>query len=292
MKRNFTCCLKKVIGLCFLLLAFSVTSTAQLSPNFSPAPEELSDKESLDISTHRATYLFRYKRHKKQQNYQEDFRIVQMGKRVVKDYSASIYHYDSIATINFSKGLATPNNPETPYPFEIFNNHATKKCDVKYRLFLNAGTLCYSSEMPNLKWVFSDDAEENMYGYVCKKAITKFGGREYIAWYTPDIPLPYGPYKFAGLPGLILKIEDVDKMFIWELSSFTASKSDIYRYRYKKEQKCTPGEADKIIRRMISTPFAFLYSAGTRVNVRGSDGVYRPRTKDDQVYEFDPIEIR
>ena len=33
-------------------------------------------------------------------------------------------------------------------------------------------------------------------------------GRNWIAWYTTDIPIQDGPYKFNGLPGLILKIND------------------------------------------------------------------------------------
>lgn len=42
----------------------------------------------------------------------------------------------------------------------------------------------------------------------CKKAEVTFKGRNWIAWYSPDIPFPYGPMKFSGLPGLIVKITD------------------------------------------------------------------------------------
>ena len=41
-----------------------------------------------------------------------------------------------------------------------------------------------------------------------QKAITFFAGRKWIAWFTTDIPFQEGPYKFNGLPGLIVKIED------------------------------------------------------------------------------------
>uniref|UniRef100_UPI002587EFBD GLPGLI family protein n=1 Tax=uncultured Chryseobacterium sp. TaxID=259322 RepID=UPI002587EFBD len=41
-----------------------------------------------------------------------------------------------------------------------------------------------------------------------QKATTSFGGRQWTAWFTVDIPFQDGPYKFCGLPGLIVKIED------------------------------------------------------------------------------------
>lgn len=45
-------------------------------------------------------------------------------------------------------------------------------------------------------------------GYECIKASTKYRGREWIAWFTPQISLPFGPWKLHGLPGLILEAND------------------------------------------------------------------------------------
>lgn len=44
--------------------------------------------------------------------------------------------------------------------------------------------------------------------YNAQKATTNFGGRQWTAWFSTDIPFQDGPYKFYGLPGLIVKIED------------------------------------------------------------------------------------
>ena len=46
--------------------------------------------------------------------------------------------------------------------------------------------------------------------YKTQKAKTDFAGRKWNAWFTQDIPLQEGPYKFSGLPGLIVKVEDAD----------------------------------------------------------------------------------
>lgn len=45
--------------------------------------------------------------------------------------------------------------------------------------------------------------------YNAQKATTTYGGREWIAWFSTDIPFQDGPYKFYGLPGLIVKLEDI-----------------------------------------------------------------------------------
>lgn len=53
--------------------------------------------------------------------------------------------------------------------------------------------------------------------YKAQKATTSFGGREWTAWFSTDIPFQDGPYKFHGLPGLIVKVEDSEKDYSWEL---------------------------------------------------------------------------
>lgn len=44
--------------------------------------------------------------------------------------------------------------------------------------------------------------------YNAQKATASYGGREWVAWFTTEIPFQDGPYKFYGLPGLIVQIED------------------------------------------------------------------------------------
>lgn len=54
-------------------------------------------------------------------------------------------------------------------------------------------------------------------GYLCQKASTTFRGRTYEAWFTSDIPVNDGPWKFYGLPGLILKVNDTENIFSFEI---------------------------------------------------------------------------
>lgn len=54
--------------------------------------------------------------------------------------------------------------------------------------------------------------------YNTQKATIEYGGRTWIAWFTTELPFQDGPYKFYGLPGLIVKIEDLEKNYSWTLS--------------------------------------------------------------------------
>lgn len=53
--------------------------------------------------------------------------------------------------------------------------------------------------------------------YKTQKAETDFAGRRWNAWFTTEIPFQDGPYKFSGLPGLIVKVEDTKGDYSFDL---------------------------------------------------------------------------
>ncbi|MEW5675938.1 GLPGLI family protein [Flavobacterium enshiense] len=76
--------------------------------------------------------------------------------------------------------------------------------------------------------------------FTVKKAIANFRGRKYTAWYTPEITVPYGPWKLNGLPGLILEAYDEGKFAYWYFKSFeypTANKENVNNIRKGKNEK-------------------------------------------------------
>ncbi|MFT4032750.1 MAG: GLPGLI family protein [Siphonobacter sp.] len=56
--------------------------------------------------------------------------------------------------------------------------------------------------------------------YSCLKAVAQTRNRVYVAWFTPTIPVPYGPWKLGGLPGLILEVFSEDGEVKFEFDSF------------------------------------------------------------------------
>lgn len=72
--------------------------------------------------------------------------------------------------------------------------------------------------LPKITWQISE--EQKMLGkFLCQKAETKFRGRNYSAWFTTEIPVSDGPWKFYGLPGLILEVSDDKNEVQFELES-------------------------------------------------------------------------
>ncbi len=83
------------------------------------------------------------------------------------------------------------------------------------------------AEMVSMKWLGYEDAtkmnwnihpeKQKIGDYNTQKATTEFAGRKWTAWFSQDIPFQDGPYKFHGLPGLIVKVEDEGNNYSWTL---------------------------------------------------------------------------
>ena len=99
-----------------------------------------------------------------------------------------------------------------------------------------------------INWKISAE-RERVLGYLAQKATTFFGGREWTAWFTPEISIADGPYKFHGLPGLILKISDKTNTHSFEIISVQKQKSNYFILNendYKKAKQITLKEYEKM----------------------------------------------
>lgn len=61
--------------------------------------------------------------------------------------------------------------------------------------------------LPKINWQIFEE-QKTILNYVCQKAIGIFRGRSYTAWFTTAIPIPAGPWKLNGLPGIIMGAND------------------------------------------------------------------------------------
>lgn len=72
------------------------------------------------------------------------------------------------------------------------------------------------NETARFDWKISNE-KAKIGAYNAQKATTEFGGKKWTAWFSSELPFQDGPYKFSGLPGLIVKIEDEGKNYSWVL---------------------------------------------------------------------------
>lgn len=86
------------------------------------------------------------------------------------------------------------------------------------------------NEEPKFNWKILSE-KQKIGEYNTQKATTEFGGRKWTAWFSSDIPFQDGPYKFSGLPGLIVKIEDEGKNYSWILQG-NKKVNDYTEYSY------------------------------------------------------------
>ena len=79
--------------------------------------------------------------------------------------------------------------------------------------------------LENQKWEVTSETKQIL-GFNAYKAIGNYRGRTYDVWFTPDIPINNGPWKFDNLPGLIIKVEDEAKEVYFDLVKIQPSADD------------------------------------------------------------------
>lgn len=281
--------MKQLVSILLILMSF--VANAQ-----TPYSQSLENGKTVDTAKYKATYQLRYKNHPDDKDYMEDTRILLIGKEKYKDCSEILLHFDSIHTEESRRGSSTYSNPTgNPWPLEIIGSLQNKTANIKYRLPIMTGTLRYEELLPTLAWNFVPDSSMTILGYECQEATTEYAGRIYKAWFTTELPLPYGPYKFGGLPGLILRIQDAEGQYNWECSGFEKCSEPIMSYEYDNEKGCSPEDAAKTIARYFKSPYTFLSSGmgGARIMVRGSDGKFRNSSDiEEQSIPYIPLEIK
>lgn len=68
-------------------------------------------------------------------------------------------------------------------------------------------TVLVREKIYEIPWQVGDETK-TIGTFLCRKARGYFRGRRYTAWFSVEIPVKNGPWKFNGLPGLILEIYD------------------------------------------------------------------------------------
>ena len=101
--------------------------------------------------------------------------------------------------------------------YEYYHNFKNRQSFLFSHLFDTYYVI--EDAFPDLAWELLDGTKK-IGGFDCQLAKSNFGGRLYYAWFTTEIPYPYGPWKLLGLPGLILEAYDDNNEVSWKFNKF------------------------------------------------------------------------
>jgi GLPGLI family protein len=249
---------KSLILLSLYCLFFVQKINAQII--LTPFPRDVSKMTIIDSSKIRIIYAFNSYISddiNDSENY-EDLQYLEIGESISKYYSFCIYCVDSVNTNWGNKKIEKTDYVMTEscdcgkhtdeqwseYYYSDFFMDFTKNTLIEYvrmPMYMYQSNCFYIENIPEQTWQLHDDTT-TIKEHLCQKATCEFRGRHYIAWFTSDIPINQGPWKFNGLPGLIMRIYDSDYLFMFECIGIEIYDKDypvkIYNYKdYKKTER-------------------------------------------------------
>jgi GLPGLI family protein len=133
-----------------------------------------------------------------------------------------IYKNRTENTTSYNEGTntITITNKEALYRIKYFKN--LKKDPIVYSVYIDGEQYCVSDKLPEIKWEIDYKKTKKIANYICYEATTLFRGSSIVAYFTKDLPYSTGPYKFEGLPGLILEVKEIGNSFnSWEAVSIS-----------------------------------------------------------------------
>ncbi|TDX83193.1 GLPGLI family protein [Epilithonimonas xixisoli] len=147
-----------------------------------------------------------------------------------KYYSYTVFNADSAMKVNLEKQLAatgsiniTSDMRKGEVRYSVTKTYPDYKINLHRRLGMDKYKI---SEDRKINWKISSE-KEKIGEWNAQKAEADFAGRHWIAWFSTEIPIQDGPYKFQGLPGLIVKIEDKNGSHKMELKGIKNITGDL-----------------------------------------------------------------
>ena len=149
----------------------------------------------------------------------------------------------------------------------------------------------YADSIPMLGWHILNDTM-TISNLNCQKAEIQFRGRKYVAWFAPSISVTYGPWKFYGLPGLIIKVTDSKGDYSFQLLSAEKvfNKKELSPLP-SKTITSTVREISKLKKRLIDDPLAELeLTTGVKLTIDTGMDQIASMIKKEQL-NYNPIEL-
>lgn len=119
----------------------------------------------------------------------------------------------------------------------------------------------WDESLHKINWQIYPDTM-TLKGLKCQKATCEFKGRNYTAWFSSEVPFNNGPWKFGGLPGLIINISDNKNEIIFEFDGY-ALLSNLSIAFPEKSHQSSAKEYNKARDAFLNDPMSFLQNSGS-----------------------------
>ena len=206
-----------------------------------------------------------------------------------KYYSYTVFNSDSIMKVDLEKQLAATGSINVKSDMRKGNvRYSVTKTypDYKINLHRRLGMDSYNiSDDRKINWKISSE-KEKIGEWNVQKAEADFAGRHWIAWFSTEIPIQDGPYKFRGLPGLIIKIEDKTGSHKMELKGIKNIVGDVDVNVWEaKEIVVNSRQFQKVLKEYENDPtkgIKQIQMGGTSIVLTGKDGTSTKIAKDQE----------
>lgn len=141
----------------------------------------------------------------------------------------------------------------------------------------------YEEPFSEIDWVINEDSTKTVLGYQCVMASTDYHGREWTVWFTPEIPLQDGPWKFCGLPGLVMEASEPSGQHRFSITGIESSSQTIYPIFSSEYEKMDRKDMLRAERHYRENGNA-MFKAATGFELGG--GVDAPVTEESRKYDF------
>lgn len=274
--------------LCLLAINFTYSQVTSISGNVSFPAEAFIQKE-IDSVRYQIAYELNYVANPKQRSsVRNGICILQIGDSHLKFADANTYKSDSLRNeFQHLKSIGTKEinqliSARVIFPYKIYLDTKSRVYTLHNRL---SHAYAYSEPIPKMEWKIDSQSTKKIGDYLVKKATTKYAGRSYEAWFTEEIPLPYGPYIFQGLPGLILEIKDKNEDYSFAMISIEKSHQPMFEGNPKEVLKVTREKYKELERTYHENPSQSI--GGAAYNLDGS--LIAPKLKP---RPYNPIELK
>jgi GLPGLI family protein len=202
------------------MILYSISNAYAQTEQYYGVLHSLTNAYVLDSANMKITYSLTFVADSSKPNEKwNDRKILLVGNSVQHFYSYYARYKDSIVTASENdSGSGIPINFPTgvsPEWNHIYNNYPVGKQTVIDNIS-NFSVHVFNENLADFpKWNITDDTM-TILTYPCYKATCCYHGRNWIVWFTMDIPVNVGPWKLHGLPGLILKANDDKLHYVFE----------------------------------------------------------------------------